>query len=179
VRRGTIDVVSSDHSGTSFEGPDGKRKNGNNAAFPDIPNGVPGLASRLPLIFSEGVAAGRIDANQFVRLVATNPAKLFGLYPRKGTIAPGSDADLVLWDAGKTVTITNALLQHHIDYTPYEGKTVTGWPVATVKSGRVVMRDGKVQAEPGSGKFLARAPYEMIRPRGVLPDGFDASAFIV
>jgi dihydropyrimidinase len=179
VRRGTIDVVSSDHSGTSFEGPDGKRKNGNNAAFPDIPNGVPGLASRLPLIFSEGVAIGRIDANQFVRLVATNPAKLFGLYPRKGTIAPGSDADLVLWDAGKKVTITNALLQHHIDYTPYESKTVTGWPVATVKNGRVVMRDGNVQAEPGSGKFLARAPYEMIRPRGALPDGFDASAFIV
>jgi dihydropyrimidinase len=133
----------------------------------------------LPLIFSLGVHEGRIDVNHFVRLVATNPAKLFGLYPRKGTIAPGSDADLVLWDAGKQVTITNALMHHHIDYTPYEGRTVTGWPVATVKGGRVAMRDGVVKAEPGTGQFLARGPYDMIKPRGVLPDGFDAAAFIV
>jgi len=179
VRRGTLDVISSDHSGSSFDGPHGKRRKGNDASFPDIPNGVPGLASRLALVFSEGVVAGRIDLNHFVRLTATNPAKLFGLYPRKGTIAPGSDADLVVWDAKKQVTITNAVMQHRIDYTPYEGRVVTGWPVATVKGGRVVMRDGAVQAEPGSGRFLARGPYAMIRPRGVLPDGFDASAFIV
>ena len=179
VRRGTLDVVSSDHSATSYEGNSGKRIAGDNPPFTKIPNGVPGLTARLPLVFSLGVNGGHIDANHFVRLVATNPAKLFGLYPRKGTIAPGSDADLVLWDAGKQVTITNALMQHHIDYTPYEGMTVTGWPVATVKGGRVVMRDGTVQAEPGSGQFLARGPYDMIRPRGVLPDGFDASAFIV
>ena len=177
IQRGTLDVVSSDHSGSSYEGEGGKRIHGNNAPFPDIPNGVPGLASRLPIVFSEGVARGRIDLNTYVRLVATNPAKLFGLYPRKGTIAPGSDADLVVWDPGKRVTITNALMQHTIDYTPYEGLEVTGWPVATVKGGRVAMRDGKVQAEPGSGKFLARAPYDLIKPRGVLPDGFDASRF--
>jgi dihydropyrimidinase len=143
IQRGTLDVVSSDHSGSS-----------------------------------EGVARGRIDLNTYVRLIATNPAKLFGLYPRKGTIAPGSDADLVVWDPGKRVTITNALMQHTIDYTPYEGLEVTGWPVATVKGGRVAMRDGKVQAEPGSGKFLPRAPYDLIKPRGVLPDGFDASQFV-
>jgi dihydropyrimidinase len=130
-------------------------------------------------MFSEGVGGGWIDVNHFVRLVATNPAKLFGLYPRKGTIAPGSDADLVLWDAGRKVTLTNEMMQHRIDYTPYEGMTVTGWPVATVKGGRVVMRNGAVQAEPGSGQFLPRGPYDMIRPRGVLPDDFDASAFIV
>ncbi|HTB46357.1 MAG TPA: amidohydrolase family protein, partial [Acetobacteraceae bacterium] len=177
IRRGTLDVVSSDHSGSSYEGEQGKRVHGNNAPFPVIPNGVPGLASRLPLIFSEGVTAGRIDANHFVRLTATNPAKLFGLYPQKGTIAPGSDADLVVWDPGKRVTITNDLMQHVIDYTPYEGMEVTGWPVATVKGGRVAMRDGKVQAEPGSGRFLARGPYPMIKPRGVLPDGFDAAKF--
>jgi dihydropyrimidinase len=179
IRRGTLDVISSDHSGSRYEGSRGKFKNGPNPPFTLIPNGVPGLASRLPIVFSEGVAAGRIDLNHFVRLVAHNPAKLFGLYPRKGTIAPGGDADLVLWDATKQVTITNALMQQSIDYTPYEGRTVTGWPVATVKGGRVVMRDGVVQAEPGSGQFLARGPYDMIRPRGVLPDGFDASAFIV
>jgi dihydropyrimidinase len=178
IHRGTIDIVSSDHAGTSYEGEGkGKRIRGGNAPFPVIPNGVPGLGSRLPIMFSEGVSKGRIDANTFVRLVASNPARLFGLYPRKGTIAPGSDADVVLWDPGKQVTITNALLQHVIDYTPYEGMQVTGWPVATVKGGRVAMRDGKVQAEPGTGKFLARAPYDMIKPRGVLADGFDAAQF--
>ncbi|MDE2575102.1 MAG: amidohydrolase family protein, partial [Rhodospirillales bacterium] len=177
IRRGTLDIVSSDHSGWSYEGSRGKRVNGADANFRDIPNGVPGLAARLPILFSEGVARGRIDLNTFVRLTATNPARLFGLYPRKGSVAPGFDADLVLWDPARKVTITNALMQHAIDYTPYEGMEVTGWPVATVRRGVVVMRDGVVQAEPGSGRFLARGPYDMIRPRGVLADGFDAAAF--
>ena len=151
IRRGTLDVVSSDHSGSSYEGEGGKRIHGNNAPFPDIPNGVPGLAV-APADRVQRRRRARADRlNTYVRLIATNPAKLFGLYPRKGTIAPGSDADLVVWDPGKRVTITNALMQHVIDYTPYEGMEVTGWPVATVKGGRVAMRDGKVQAEPGSG----------------------------
>ena len=153
--------------------------NGDDAPFRDIPNGVPGLATRLPILFSEGVGKGRISAEQFVQLTASNPARLFGLYPRKGTIAPGADADLVLWDPAKRVTITNALLQQAIDYTPYEGMDVTGWPVATLRRGTVVMQDGRVQAEPGSGRFLPRGPYELIRPTGRVPDGFDASAFLV
>ncbi len=176
VRRGVIDVVSSDHSGWSYEGPVGKQAGGPDAPFSRVLNGVPGLAARLPLLFSEGVAKGRIDLPHFVRLTATNPARLFGLHPRKGTIAPGSDADLVLWDPARRVTLTNALMQHVIDYTPYEGREVTGWPVAAVRRGEVVMRDGRVQAAPGSGRFLARGPYALIRPTGNLPDGFDASA---
>jgi dihydropyrimidinase len=176
VRRGVIDVVSSDHSGWKYDGPRGKRMNGEDVSFRDIPNGVPGLAARLPILFSEGVSKGRIDLNHFVRLTATNPAKLFGL-PGKGSIAVGYDADLVLWDAGKQVTLTNELMQQAIDYTPYEGMVVTGWPAATLLRGQVAMRDGKVRAEPGGGKFLPRAPYDLIRPRGVLPDGFDASAY--
>jgi dihydropyrimidinase len=179
VRRGTLDVISSDHSGFGYDTSMGKRLNGDNAPFNNIPNGVPGLGSRLPIVFSEGVANGRIDAPEFVRLTASNPARLFGLYPRKGTIAPGSDADLVVWDPKKRVRITNALLQHVIDYTPYEGLEVTGWPLATIRRGEIVMRDGKVQAEPGSGQFLARSPYEMIKPTGRLPNDFDASAFLV
>ncbi len=179
VRNNVLDVVSSDHSGWSYETPVGKRVNGVNASFRDIPNGVPGLGARLPIMFSEGVSKGRIDACAFVRLTATNPARLFGLYPRKGTIAPGADADIVLWDASKTVTITNNLMQHIIDYTPYEGMQVTGWPVTTIRRGTVVMKDGLVQAEPGSGQFLARGPYDLIKPTGKLPFGFDASAFLV
>jgi len=120
-----------------------------------------------------------MDACAFVRLIATNPARLFGLYPRKGTIAPGSDADLVLWDPKRKVTLTNSLMQHIIDYTPYEGLEVTGWPVTTIRRGQVVMHDGKVQAEPGSGQFLARGPYDLIKPTGNLPFSFDASAFLV
>ncbi len=179
IRMGTLDVVSSDHSGWGYMSPVGKRVHGTNAPFSDIPNGVPGLASRLPILFSEGVGKGHIDPCQFVRLTAANPAKLFGLYPRKGTIAPGADADLVLWDAKKQVTITNDVLQHVIDYTPYDGMSVTGWPVATIRRGQVAMRDGKVLAEPGSGQFLARGPYDLIKPTGRLPFGFDASAYQV
>jgi len=172
-------VVSSDHSGWGFETPVGKRVNGVDAPFRDIPNGVPGLGSRLPILFSEGVAAGRISANTFVQLTATNPAKLFGLYPAKGTIAPGADADLVLWDPTRQTTITNARLQHVIDYTPYEGRPVTGWPAITIRRGEIVMRDGVVDAAPGSGRFLRREPYPLIAPTGRVPDGFDASAFLV
>jgi dihydropyrimidinase len=90
-------------------------------------------------------------------------------------IAIGADADLALWDPKKRVTITNKLMQHAIDYTPYEGLEVTGWPVATVRRGTVVMRDGVVQAEPGTGQFLPRGPYAMATPRGVLANGFDAA----
>ena len=179
LQDGVLDVVSSDHSGWSFESAVGKRLHGVDAPFRDIPNGVPGLAARLPILFSEGVSKGRIDPCTFVRMTAYNPARLFGLYPRKGTITPGADADLVLWDAGKQVTITNRLMQHAIDYTPYEGQQVTGWPVSTIRRGKVVMRDGHVQAEPGSGQFLPREPYDLIKPTGNVPNGFDASAFLV
>jgi dihydropyrimidinase len=179
VRNGVLDIVSSDHSGWSYDTPAGKPVNGRDAPFRDIPNGVPGLGSRLPLLFSEGVSKGRIDPCLFVRLTATNPAKLFGLYPRKGTIAPGCDADLVLWDPAKKVTLTNSLMQHIIDYTPFEGMEVTGWPVTTIRRGEVVMKDGLVQAEPGTGQFLARGPYDLIKPTGNVPFGFDASAFLV
>ena len=176
IRSRTLGVVSSDHSGFSFEGPRGKRMAGADAPFTDIPNGIPGLAARLPILWSEGVASGRISASDFVRLTATAPAALFGL-AQKGRIAPGADADLVLWDPQRRTRIVNDAMQHAIDYTPYEGLEVVGWPVATIRRGSVVMRDGVVDAEPGSGRFIPVGPYELIRPRGALADGFDASAF--
>ena len=176
IRQRTLGVISSDHSGFSFGGTRGKRSAGADAAFPSIPNGVPGLAARLPILWSEGVAGGRISASDFVRLTASGPATLFGL-ANKGRIAPGADADLVLWDPARRTRITNGLMQHAIDYTPYEGLEVTGWPVATIRRGSVVMRDGVVDAAPGSGRFMPVAAYELIRPLGMLADGFDASAF--
>ncbi len=176
IRQRTLTVVSSDHSGWSYDGPRGKRVAGASAPFTEIPNGVPGLAARLPLLWSLGVAAGHISPSDFVRLTATAPAELFGLRD-KGRIAPGADADLVLWDPARRTVLTNGLMQHAIDYTPYEGMAVTGWPVVTIRRGTVVMQDGTVTAPPGSGRYLPVAPYDLLRPRGALADGFDAAAF--
>lgn len=172
IRRGVIDVVSSDHCGFSYAGDAGKAVSGRDAPFRDIPNGIPGLAARLPLLFSEGVSKGRISAEQFVAISATNPARLFGM-TAKGRIAAGADADIALWDPKRKVTLTNALMQHAIDYSPYEGISVTGWPVATIRRGQVVMQDGTVQAEPGSGRFLRRETTQFTAPRGIFANGFD------
>ncbi len=173
IRRGTLDVISSDHCAFSYEGTAGKGTAGRDASFEKIPNGIPGLAARLPLIFSEGVAKGRITLEQFVALTATNPARMMGL-ESKGTIRPGADADLVLWDPTRKTTLTTSLMQHAIDYTPYEGMEVTGWPTTTIRRGEIVMHNNTVQAEPGNGRFLPRTPYDFITPRGVLPNDFEA-----
>lgn len=159
IKAGVIDVISSDHSPFKFDDPKGKKVAGENAPFHKIPNGIPGLAARLPVMFTEGVAKGRIDASTFVRLVSTNPAKRFGLYPRKGTIAIGSDADLVVLDPRKTVQISNAHMHHASDYTPYEGYQCTGYPVATFLRGRMIFDGEQVIGEPGYGIHLSRAPY--------------------
>ena len=174
IRAGVLDVVSSDHCGFSFGGDRGKARNGVGAPFDQVPNGIPGLCARLPILFSEGVSKGRIGVEEFVRLVATNPARIAGLHPRKGTIAVGADADLALWDPERRVTLTNAMMQHAVDYTPYEGMEVTGWPVLTVARGEVVMRDGVVNAEPNTGRWLPRGPHAMAEPLGRLPEGFGA-----
>jgi len=173
IRDGTIDVISSDHSPTRFDDPKGKKVAGENAPFTKVPNGVPGVAARLPLVFSEGVAKGRISISKFVDLVSTAPAKMFGLFPRKGTIAVGSDADIVLWDPSKAVTLTNALMHHGSDYTPYEGMQVTGYPVATYVRGTLVFDGTSVVGAPGFGQHLARAPYALIKPNGIFPTPFN------
>ncbi len=168
IRRGVLDVVSSDHCGFSFDGPHGKRANGADAPFDQVPNGIPGIAARLPLLFSEGVAAGRIAPEEFVRLVSANPAKVMGLWPRKGSLHIGADADCVLWDPKAERVLSNAAMQHAIDYTPYEGRAVTGWPVMVLRRGEVVMEGDVVTAQPGSGEYLPRGPYALAQGRGVL-----------
>ncbi len=144
LQQGVFEVFSSDHCPYRYEDEAGKAAPKGKTSFRYVPNGIPGIATRMPILFSEGVVKGRIDLNRFVALTSTNHAKRYGLYPQKGTIAVGSDADLVLWDAKRELTITHALLQDGCDYTPYEGLAVTGWPVRTMLRGRTVMQDGTV-----------------------------------
>jgi dihydropyrimidinase len=108
------------------------------------------------MLYSEGVLAGRLSLGRLVEVTAANAAKLFGLYPRKGTIAVGSDADIVIFDPDLTRTIDSAMLKSNCDYSVYEGWTVTGWPVVTLRRGEVVFRDDTILAQPGSGHLLAR-----------------------
>jgi dihydropyrimidinase len=155
LRDGLFQVFSSDHAPFRYDDPKGKKVPKAASSFSCIPNGIPGLETRLPLLFSAGVSEARIDVCQFVALTATNAARMYGLYPRKGSIAIGVDADLAIWDPNREVTITNDLLHHNVDYTPYEGMRVRGWPVTTIARGEVIWSDGKFDAARGRGQFLA------------------------
>lgn len=124
------------------------------ASFRNIPNGIPGVETRLPILFSEGVSKGRISLEAFAALTATHHARIYGLH-RKGTIAIGQDADIVLWDPEARRTITQNDLHHGSDYTPWEGFEVKGWPVRTMLRGQTVMLDGNPVGEP-NGTHVAR-----------------------
>jgi dihydropyrimidinase len=110
----------------------------------------------MPMLYSEGVRSGRISLNRFVQLTSTNAARLFGLYPRKGTIAVGSDADLVIWDADASRTIDGRVMQSQAGYSVYDGRVVTGWPWYTLSRGEVVLEGGEVIAKRGRGRWLKR-----------------------
>jgi dihydropyrimidinase len=159
LKTGVFTLFSSDHCPFRYD-EQGKLAPKGRTSFRWVPNGIPGVGARLPILFSEGVSKGRIDLNTFVAVSATNHAKTYGLYPRKGTIAIGSDADIAIWDPLLRQTITNANQGHGADYTPYEGFEVTGWPVLTMVRGRVVMRDGALHSSEPSGRYVSRA-----RPR--------------
>ena len=116
-------------------------------------NGVPGLEVRTAPLFSEGVGKGRIDLPKFVALTATNAAKLYGLYPRKGTIAVGSDADLAIWNPHKEVTIKQSMIHDAMDYTPYEGRTITGWPSPRWCAEKSSPRAANSSAPPAKASF--------------------------
>ncbi len=166
---GVFQVFSSDHAPFRYDDPHGKRLGGKEPPFPYIPNGIPGRETRLPLLFSEGVGKGRIGLDTFVALTSTNPARMYGLYPRKGTIAVGSDADLVIWDETRELTISNEMLHHSVDYTTYEGMRIKGWPAVTLSRGEVVWSDGEFQGKAGHGQFLTCALPAMARPATRLP----------
>jgi dihydropyrimidinase len=126
--------------------------------FSKIPNGAPGIETRMSLVYDGGVRAGRISLNRFVELTSTSPAKIFGLFPRKGTIAPGSDADIVVFDPEKKLTLSVNTLHMRVDYNPYEGREVTGVTETVISRGRIVIDGGRFTGKAGAGAFLKRAP---------------------
>jgi dihydropyrimidinase len=127
---------------------------------------MPGLELRLPVLFDAMVSRGRLGLERFVELTATAPARLYGLHPRKGGIAIGSDADLVLWDPEREVTIEQGPRADRAGYTPYAGRRLKGWPVTVLRRGQVIVDRGAVQAAPGSGRFLPRAGGPAAAPLG-------------
>jgi dihydropyrimidinase len=167
LARGDLSLVSSDHAPYRYDA-SGKLSAGPGATFAQIANGMPGLEPRLPLMFDAMIRRGGLGAEAFVRITASEPARLYGL-TGKGQIAPGMDADLVLWDPARTVTYGADDLHDATGYNPWEGFTVTGWPRDVILRGQVLVRDGEFLGEPGQGRAIPR-PVPGVAPRG----GWDA-----
>jgi dihydropyrimidinase len=166
LETGVFQVYSSDHCPFRYDSPQGKLVPKGRTSFQWVPNGIPGVETRLPILFSEGVVKGRITLNQFVALTATNHAKMYGLHPKKGTIAVGADADIAIWDPDRKVTIRQEILHHGSDYTPYEGIEVTGWPVTTIVRGEIVVRDGALVGSRSAGQHVSRERSPYAAPAG-------------
>jgi dihydropyrimidinase len=155
VRTDVLSVVSTDHCAFRWDG----QKTMGRDDFSKIPNGAPGLENRLQMVHEFGVRTGRISLNRMVELLATNPAKLFGLYPRKGTIAVGTDADIVVFDPEKRTTISASTHHSKSDYNLFEGTEVTGTPEVVLLRGKVLVENGDLVAQPGVGQFVKRARF--------------------
>jgi dihydropyrimidinase len=174
LRLGDLQAVTSDHAPYALD------RNGKFAAaaepnFKQIANGMPGLEWRMPLLFDAAVAGGRLSLPELVRIAATEPARLYNLAPAKGSIAIGADADLVVWDAGARVTLTDKDVVSRAAYNPWAGRTLTGRIETVVRRGEVIVSEGRCTAEPGSGRFLARSGGEPARPRGVPSGEYDTA----
>lgn len=161
MKDGTLPIYSSDHAPYRFD-KTGKLPKGEATTFKEMANGVPGIELRMPLLFSEGVMAGRITIKEFVGLTAANHATTYGLTGRKGTIAVGADADIGIWNPERQVTVTASMLHDNVGYTPYEGRTLRGWPEIVMSRGRVIVENNKLLAERGSGQFLKRGPSDVL-----------------
>ena len=161
IARGTVHTIGTDHSGYSKAS-----KLDPTQTLVNKRMGLANLQEYLPMMFSEGVVKERITLEQFVAVTSTNAAKLFGLYPRKGTIQVGSDADIVIWDPNLKKKIRDEDMFSNAKYSTYAGWDVTGWPKITIRRGEVVFDGGKILAKPGSGKFIPGAPFErpVLRP---------------
>lgn len=178
---GSLSVVATDHCAFTTA-----QKRSGIGDFTKIPNGTGGLEDRMPMLWTNGVNTGRITMNEFVAVTSTNVAKIFGMYPRKGAVAVGSDADLVVWDPLKEKVIGAANQQSAIDYNVFEGKAVKGLPRFTLTRGQVAVHDGEIRTQEGHGEFVARDPNgavnralstwkELTAPRPVQRSGIPAS----
>ncbi len=150
--QGSIAVVATDHCSFTF----GDKLSHGRDDFSKAPGGIPGVETRLPLLFSEGVLKNRLSLHRFVEVVSTAPAKLMGLFPRKGHLAPGADGDVILFDPKMEKIITPKILRQNADYSPYEGMHVRGWPTTTIVRGRIVFQDGRLLADKGWGQYIGR-----------------------
>jgi dihydropyrimidinase len=155
VRSDVLSAISTDHCAFNWDG----QKTLGRDDFSKIPNGGPGIEHRLQVIHELGVRGGKIGLNRMVELLSTNPAKLFGLYPRKGTLAVGSDADIVVFDPEKRVTLSAATHHSRVDYNLFEGTEVTGSPEVVLRRGEVIVDGDELLAKPGSGQFVKRARF--------------------
>jgi dihydropyrimidinase len=169
---GDLQTVSSDHAPYRFD-ETGKLRAGPNPNFKQIANGLPGLELRLPLLFDAMVSKGRLGLNKFVELTSTAPAKIYNLHPKKGSIAVGADADIAIWDPTRRVTITEEMMHDRAGYTPFAGRSLQGWPTTVLSRGSVIVDDGKLSVQPGSGRFLPRDGGEAAKPTGRLVADMD------
>ena len=156
-----LQTVGTDHCPFFFEG----QKDLGKDNYENIPGGLPGIESRLSLIYSFGVRAGRLSPNRWVQVCSTNPARIFGLFPRKGSLELGADADIVLFDPNKRVTLSKSILHEQVDYTPYEGFELQGYPVMTLLRGKPIVENGHFIGQAGQGTYLARQPGPMAENR--------------
>ncbi len=169
LANGTLQVVATDHCPFFYDGGQPIQYEGKPVAIPGkelgkddftkIPNGLPGLADRLPVLWTYGVRAGRITPNQFVALNCTNPARIFGLYPRKGSLVPGADADIALWDPEKRVRYGVGVAHHRTDYNLYEGWELVGYPEKVWLRGHLIVNGESWLGRPGMGRFIRRIPH--------------------
>ena len=155
LRTNDLQVVSTDHCPFCMKG---QKELGRNS-FAQIPNGMPGIETRLYLLWDGGVRKGRISMNRFVEITSTAPAKIFGLYPHKGTIAVGADADLVVWDPDKKHVLSQKSLHMRVDYSPFEGQEVTGAPAYVLSRGKVVVEHSRYVGKKGDGRFVKRGTF--------------------
>jgi dihydropyrimidinase len=169
---GSINVVGTDHCPFYYNGAVPIQYEGELVAIPGkelgendftkIPNGLPGVGDRMPVMWTQGVVAGRITPKQFVALMSTNPAKIFGLYPRKGALLPGSDADIVIWDPNKKVHYGIKYAHHRTDYNLYEGWELHGYPEKVLLRGNLIVDGEKWMGKAGMGKYIYRDPSALV-----------------
>lgn len=169
LSEGTIQTIGTDHCPFFYDGTKPIEYEGEKIAIPGkelgahdftkIPNGLPGVGDRLPILWTYGVVAEKITANQFVNLTSTNPAKIFGMYPNKGSLIPGADADIVIWDTKCKIKYGVSQAKHRTDYNLYEGWELTGFPEKTILRGNVIVDGNEWKGKPGSGRFIRRQPF--------------------